>query len=326
MRVVKYYLLIFFLIILLLPYTISVFVLKNPKEEKKQTDDFFEVLLYRTETDTVEKIDCYDYICNVLSGEMSASDESEALKAQAVACYTYLLGRINYVKENPNEDIGHKGAYVCDDSSHCMAYLEKEIAKEKWGDSYFEKYYRNISDAVGDVIGLAITYDSLPINAVFHSVSSGRTQSAQEVWGAEVPYLISVDSSFDKTADGFETETRFSKERFREIFKEELGVDLPKSVDCWIGETEKTESGLVKQITVADTVYTGTYIRKLFSLRSSCFDVKLEDSDIVFTVRGYGHGVGMSQHGAKQLAKKGYDFREILSYYYSGIEIKYQNP
>ena len=120
MRIVRLYLILFFLILLFVPYVmVTIFFSKND-QPKQQTEGFSKVLVYRKEKDAVESIDCFEYICNTVAGEMQSDSNPEALKAQAVACYTYMLTRMNYVNENPNTDIGHKGAYVCDDSSHCI--------------------------------------------------------------------------------------------------------------------------------------------------------------------------------------------------------------
>ena len=324
MRVFKIYAVILFFVLLLVPYSATRIKFPVKDELIENNSEFSEIKIYRTSTDTVETISCYDYLCASLCGEMQANYEIEALKAQAVACYTYMLGRANYVLENPDIDVGHKGAFVCDDSSHCMAYLDKESAKNKWGNSFYDKYYDNIVKAVSEVIGEVIIYEETPINAVFHSVSAGTTFSAKDVWGSDVPYLLSVDSSLDKNAADFETKEIFTKNDFKNIFYDELGVTLSDSASLWFGETEKTSSGMVKHITVADTIYSGTYIRKIFGLRSSAFDVKLVDDNVVFTVYGYGHGVGMSQNGANELAKQGKNYKEILSHYYTGIEIGYQ--
>lgn len=323
MRTIKIYLILFFIMLLLVPYLVV--TLFSPKEASEQNDNEFpEITVYRTEKDAVESVDCYEYICNTVAGEMQSNSNAEALKAQAIACYTYMLTRAHYVKNNPDADIGHKGAYVCDDSAHCMAYLEKSEAKSKWGDSFFDKNYPNIETAVKDVLGLAITYQKQPINAVFHSMSSGNTQSAKEVWGTDVPYLQSVACEFDLESDDCKSEKAFSVNEFSDILNEELGVKLTAPPDCWIGEIIKTSSGLVSQITIGDTVYSGVHIRNIFGLKSACFDVRAEDGKINFTVYGYGHGVGLSQNGANALADKGYKYEEILKYFYNGTEIEYQ--
>lgn len=316
---------VFFLILLVFPYAaLVIFGDKTSPDIEQQLPDIskMEVLLYRHDTGKVTTVSCYDYLCATLAGEMSSNSPAEALKAQAVACFTYMINKMNYVKQNPDENIGHNGAYVCDDSTHCMAYLEKSTAREKWGDTYFEKYYPNIENAVSAVIGEMVTYDSQPINAVFHSMSNGCTHSALEVWGTDVAYLKSTECSSDKTQSGYQSTVKIPVSEFSNTFFEQLGVTLPDTPELWIGESVTTDSGLVKQITIADTIYSGTHIRTLFSLRSATFTAEYKDGCIVFTTYGYGHGVGMSQCGACALAQDGYSYRKILAYFYKDTEIK----
>ncbi len=322
MRYFKYYLIALFLVLLFVPYAVVlIFSVKN-NEKLKNDVGIPEILVYRNETGKVEKLNCYDYLCATVAGEMQANFHKEALKSQAIASFTYMINKMNYVNENPDTDVGHKGAYVCDDSTHCMAYMDKETARKKWGDAFFDKYYSNIEESVSAVLGKVITYNDKPINAVFHSMSCGVTQSAKEVWGSDVEYLVSIQSEKDRLAKDFETTVVFSKKDFTNIFETNLGVSFSKSPDCFLGEIIKTESGLVKQITVSDTVYAGTYIRKFLNLRSACFDAKAEGENVIFTVYGYGHGVGLSQNGANEMAKQGYNYEEILKHYYSGVIIK----
>ncbi len=301
-------------------------------EKKPPSSDFsdpdknklaqMQVSVYRKSTGKIENISCYDYICGVVAGEMQANCHIEALKAQAVAAFTYTVNKMNYVRDNPETDIGHSGAYVCDDYAHCKAYLERGDALKKWGSEWFDKYYPNIEKAVADSLGMVITYDGEPINAVFHAVSNGKTCSAKEVWGADVPYLQSVDCECDSFAPDYTSTVSFTHSEFSERFKDELGVELPEDYNTWLGEIKLCDSGMVEQIIIAGTAYSGTHIRKLFSLRSATFSVEVTDTGVVFTVSGYGHGVGMSQFAADYMAKEGKTCREILTYFYKDTKIE----
>lgn len=330
MRKYRFLAVMLFIIMIVVPYACTLIFgtsyhvpEKTPDVPEGKEDIFnMEISLYRTKSGKVEKINCYDYICAVVAGEMQANYEKEALKAQAVASFTYMINKMNYVIQNPDSDIGHNGAYVCDDYTHCKAYLEKQDAAKKWGEDWFNKYYPNIETAVTLVLGKIITCDGAPINAVFHAISNGTTCSAKEVWGTEVSYLKSVDCTADKTSDGYKTEKIFSHKEFSDVFYEELGILLPDSAVEWIGNIEKADSGMINEITVAGTEYAGTHIRKLFSLRSATFDIEVTESDVIFTVYGYGHGVGMSQYGANQMAQNGSSFEQILKYFYTDVQIE----
>lgn len=312
-----------FILIIAVP-SISYFFSKNKTSEPEKKDGVFnlEISVYRTESGKVETINCYDYMCGVVAGEMPASYEAEALKAQTVAAFTYTVNKMEYVKENPDSDIGHNGAYVCDDYTHCKAYLSKDDALSKWGDEWFDKYYTSIEDSVSAVLGKIITFDGKPVNAVFHAISNGTTCSAKEVWDTEVNYLQSVDSVDDKLARDYESKVTLTHKDFADVFYEELGVTLPDEYNNWIGDITYADSGMVEEIVVSDTAYSGTHIRKLFSLRSATFDIDITKNDVIFTVYGYGHGVGMSQYGANEMAKKGSTYADILKHYYSGVEIE----
>jgi stage II sporulation protein D len=92
--------------------------------------------------------------------------------------------------------------------------------------------------------------------------------------------------------------------------------------DIKIGEITYTDTGMVKTIVIGGKAFKGTEIRKLFSLKSATFEISEENGKILFTVKGYGHGVGMSQYGANCLAADGKTYKEILSYYYPNTVIK----
>lgn len=293
-----------------------------PQADPAREDIFnMPISVYKKAENRVETLDCYTYICGVVAAEMPASYENEALKAQTVAAFTYMLNKMNYVKDNPDTDIGHSGAYMCDDYNHCKAYLSQADLIKSWGEDYYNKMYSKIESAVYDALGKVITYNETPINAVFHAVSCGTTASAQEVWGSDIAYLQSVDCSFDKTADGYVSQLTLSKEEFSDTFYESVGVILPTDDSTWIGEITYHPSGLVDTINIGGTMYDGTYIRKLFSLKSAAFNVEISKDKIKFTVYGYGHGVGMSQNGANELAKQGSSYTDILEYFYTGVKI-----
>lgn len=325
MRSLKWYMLCIFLSVLIIPLVFSTFLKNNSSyiaPNPKMQDVFdMQITLYRTSSNTVETLSCYDYICGVVTGEMPASYNIEALKAQTVAAFTYMINKIEYQKANPDADLGHNGAYMCDDYNHCKAYLPYVEAVKKWGESY-KNMYTQIENAVSASLGKVITYNGRPINAVFHSISGGKTCNAYEIWGSDIEYLKSVDSECDKTADGYKSQVTLSCAEFSNIFYEQLGIILPTDSSDWIGDITRFDSGTVDKILIFGTEYSGTYIRKLFSLRSSNFEITRGDDSIVFTVYGYGHGVGMSQNGANEMAKTGKEYTEILKHYYTGVKIE----
>lgn len=255
-----------------------------------------------------------DYLIGVVASEINAAYHEEAIKAQCVAAHTMLL----YSKEYKNE--GLNGADISDSSATHQGFLTVDEQKEKWGENY-DKYHEKIEKCVDEVIDFTIQYDGKPINAVFHSISNGQTENATDVWGGEYPYLISVNSVGDKLAPAYKSEVTVTEEEFKEIMEKE-GVELQKSPADYVGEITNTDTGMVKTIIIGEKTFKGTEIRTLFGLKSSTFTVKYTDGNFVFTVNGYGHGVGMSQYGADYMARQGFKYDEILKHYYVGTEIK----
>lgn len=314
----KMYPWIFLLCFCLIPYFLNGTGNTTQNDTQTKTENEFTVLLYRSESDRVDEIALKEYLCGVVSAEMQANYEAEALKAQAVAACTYTLYRYeNYNKSSSD----HPEAYVCDDYTHCKSYLSKEDAKEKWGEEWFEKYYGNIQSAVEQVYGQVITYDGKVINAVFHAISSGTTESAENVWGSEVPYLVSVNSSVDTAAAGYESVITFKYSEIKQKLSE-IGITVSGSEESWFAAPTLDSAGSVESVNICGQSVKGTEIRKAFGLRSTAFSISADTSGITFTVHGYGHQVGMSQNGANELAKQGESYSEILKHYYSGVEIQ----
>ena len=261
-----------------------------------------------------EKIETYtleEYLFGVVAAEMPALYEKEALKAQAVAAHTFYLSR--------KESNAEKDYDITDDYNLDQAFITPEKAKEKWGSGAAE-YTEKIKTAVKEVAGLKITYEGRPIMSVYHAISFGKTENAAEVWGGEYPYLTTVDSSFDKQAEGYVSEKTFTAAELKAALS---GLaELKSTTENCISDIKKTSAGGVKSLTVSGTNVTVSQFRKATGLRSADFDVTFKEGAYTFTTRGYGHSIGMSQHGANCLAKEGKNFEEILLYYYTGCKIE----
>lgn len=257
-----------------------------------------------------------EYLIGAVMAEMPAAYEEEALKAQAVAVHTYALRRINLESLSPTSEL--MGAYISNDSSVYQAFFTSEQGKAFYGEAY-DEYRLKIEKAVDSIYPEALYYDGEPISAAFHSISCGKTESALDAWGTDIPYLTSVDSSFDCDAPTFYSEAVFTADEIRSAF-EDIDPDCPD--DKLISASEFTESGYVKSALIGGYTYNGNEIRNALNLRSSSFSVEYKDKNYIFSVKGNGHGVGLSQYGANCLAKEGKSYREILSYYYNGAVIK----
>lgn len=252
-----------------------------------------------------------DFLIAVVSCEMAPSSPLEALKAQAVAAYTY------YCKQRLSAADG-----VFSNVPETFFTVGTKVGmQERWGDQY-EKWYGILKDAVTAVQGQQIQYEGAPITACYHAISAGLTESAETVWGGNYPYLQPVDSSGDLSAEGYLSTVTVAKDTFAQTLKSLCDTITPTDDPAtWCGEAETTDSGHVKTISICGADFKGTALRTAFSLRSSSFTIAYENDHFTFAVRGYGHNVGMSQAGAKYMANQGATYKEILSHYYPHTEI-----
>ena len=251
----------------------------------------------------IQDINLEDYILGVLGCEMPALFETEALKAGAVAARTYIL---NKLENNEN--------YVVSSTTNDQCYNDEEELKEKWKDEY-TKYINKLKEVIEQTKGEYMTYNGQIIKALYFSTSNGKTEDVKNVFGEELDYLVSVDSPYDINTSQFNKTIEIEKSDFLEK------LNLPYSNDIIIKDVIKNESNRVDYITINDVKFKGTQIRTLLNLRSTDFEILTNNNLIYINTKGYGHGVGMSQYGANELAKIGYNYEEILKYYYKGVDI-----
>ncbi len=284
----------------------------QPPTENQQT-----ISVFRSLTNTSEEIDMFEYVCGSVAAEMPLAYHEEALKAQAIACYTNAMR----MKEESNKSNNH----ITDDSAVDQGYIDENQRREKWGTD-FEKYEKKLQSVVKSVENEAIFYNDKLCVAAFFAISCGKTEDAKNIWGNDVPYLKSVPSPGDKLSPQYASSIAFDKKDFTDILKaEKLIKNEPENLENIMKIKETSSSGTVLKVVLNGKEYTGEETRKLFSLRSPVFNIKTSADTITFSVCGYGHGVGMSQYGADYLAKQGNTYKEILTHYYTGVEIKSYN-
>ena len=272
------------------------------------------ITVFRSVNQDNLEINFFEYVCGSVAAEMPLSYHEEALKAQAIVCYTNALRLKNSTKDN-------KAYHITDDSSVHQGYLSKDQREEKWGDD-FEKYENKLKSIVKSVEKLAVYYNDEPCIAAFHAISPGKTECAENIWGEEVPYLTSVKSIGDNLSPHYSSVVTFEKEEFIKIAQNLTKNKNIKSLKNIIKITEKSKAGTVLKATINKQAFTGDEIRKAFSLKSAVFSIEATEKAITFNVTGYGHGVGMSQYGADFMARQGSTYEEILKHYYEGVEIK----
>ena len=273
------------------------------------------ISLLHKKTGEVEQVKLDEYLCNVVSAEMPATFEQEALKAQAIVARTYTIYKILNKK--------HDNADICDDSTCCQAWISKDDRLAKWEENQRESNWQKICSAVNETSGKIITYENKPIDAFFHSNSGGITEVPVNVWGGTgYPYLQSVETSGENTYTQYASEVTLSQEELINKLKEkysDISIDFTNSEDIKI--LEYTESTRVKTVKFGNHEISGVEARTLFGLKSTNFEISRDGNNIKFSVKGYGHGVGMSQTGADSMAKNGSRAEETIKHFYTGVEI-----
>lgn len=292
-----------YLIIIIVVLSIIAIVSSPNKEETAYfNDDLVNVTVKDVDSNEETNLDLEEYVIGVVAGEMPASFEIEALKAQAIAARSYALSKIETSTESYD--------LVTDITN--QVYITTEDMQEKWGEDY-DFYYDKIKNAVSATKNLVMEYEGDVISAYYFAMSNGATEDVSLVFGESRDYLKSVDSSWDESVKNFSVTTTFTKEEFCSKL----------SIDCsniTIGAIDRSSTNRVNSIVINDKEFKGTTLRTLLGLRSTDFTIDIAD-DIKITTKGYGHGVGMSQYGANEMAKNGASYEEILNHYYKDIDI-----
>lgn len=290
-----------------------------PSPSLSDQDDLTLTVYLHQQDETVE-MGLDEYLYGVLGGEMPASFPLEALKAQAVAARTYTVRRMASLGGDP---CGRGGADVCTDSSCCQSYRSPQALAESWG-SQAKQYEDKLRQAVADTHGLIAVYDDQPIEALYHSAAGGHTEDAQNVFSNALPYLVGVESPGEQDAAHYLETVSFSvKELASTINQAYPKANLsPSKLESQMEIMDRYESGQVETLRLGDTTVSGKEFRKALDLRSANFSLAFSQDTVSITTCGYGHGVGMSQYGARAMALEGADFQQILSHYYTGIQLK----
>ena len=291
-------------------------VVAGTKEVKNSIANNPTIKLLHLSTGEVEEIDLEIYLYGVVSAEMPATYHEEALKTQAIVARTYTMYKI---KNEPK----HDNADICDTSTCCQAYITKEERLAKWKEEEREANWNRIIEAVDSTKGKVITYNGEVINAFFHANSGGKTEIASNVWGGkDYPYLQVVSTEGETEYTQYSSTVILSKEELLEKLKENHpDIQIDFNNENAIEILEYTEGERVKTVRFGNIEISGVEARQTFGLKSANFDLVFGEN-IIFNVRGYGHGVGLSQTGANSMAKENKNYEEIIKHFYSGVEIQ----
>lgn len=252
-----------------------------------------------------DKLNEEEYLAGIVAEQISLDSQPEAIKAQAVIARTSLVGALEQEEELPRS-------------------MSREEMLSLWGQEGFEQNYRVLEDALAATEGEILVWEDAPIEAAFHAVSAGKTRNANDALGLDFPYLSSVDSGRDIPSHDYLKvifmEKKDLADRLNEAYPDaELTVE---GVASELVVKERDAAEYVQEISVGKHTATGEEFRNCLNLNSACFFIKEVEGQIRIVTKGMGHGLGLSQYGANEMAKEGSGYIEILQHYYQGVEIK----
>ncbi|WP_239984529.1 stage II sporulation protein D [Lentibacillus sediminis] len=281
------------------------------EQQKAETVDLgaspFSVAVMRSTSETVDNVPLEEYVARVVASEMPAEFEVEALKAQALAARTYIVNHKLYQDNS--------GEFDVTDTTQHQVYKDEQQLRQTMDEDYTE-HMNKVKQAVAATKGEILTYNSAPITPAFFSTSNGYTENSEDYWQNELPYLRSVESPWDKQSPKFLDQQVVSLKEAEEA----LEIDLPDDGAVAM-ELTRTESQRVDQLKIAGSTFSGRDVRERLGLQSSDFTIEQKNDHLIFTTKGFGHGIGMSQYGANGMAKKGKTYKEIVKHYYQDVSI-----
>lgn len=299
--------------------------------QQKRTFKYAGGLKFIVEGDRITAVNCIgmeDYLMSVISSEMKSSASIELLKAHAVISRSWLKARLK------DHKAGHEHFDVCADD-HCQRYQGLTMAV---GD--------DVCRAIDRTWGQVLEYGGDICDTRYSKCCGGRTELFSTCWeDVDLPYLQSVEDPFCDcenssilsqvlndydlhTADFHDWTVQYTTDELSELVRTRTGVDFGTIVA--LEAVERGPSGRIKYLRITGTLREEVIgkelaIRKALSsshLKSSAFEIEKSPDGFVLKGRGWGHGVGLCQIGAAAMAAQGYDYRQILSHYYVGAEIK----
>lgn len=265
------------------------------------------VSLYDEAVGAQIEVSALEFLVGAAACEMPSDWPDDALKAQMVASRSYALY------------LDGQGQTFSANSALCSGWTSADVLQSRWGDTA-DSTWNRLRELAAEVENCVLLYDGAPAAACYHAISCGRTESSRNVWGGDLPYLCGVDSAWDKYADGYEVTIQYSAEQFRDALSA-LSLAPEGDAGGWVGSASWDAAGYVSALELCGQRVSGTAVRRALDLRSACFAIAWRGGQFVITTRGYGHGVGLSQYGARAMAQGGADWRQILTYYFPGCEV-----
>lgn len=263
-----------------------------------------------------------DYIDGVVAAEMPIRFSDEAIKAQAVTARTYALSKM--LQFGGSGCVRHKGADVCSEI-HCQAYMSKEERMKSWGAAQADANWKRLTELVGLTAGKVIAYNNKLARGVkYFSTSNGKTEDSKAVFGYSEPYLVPVSSGNEQESPSFSSTASISRKQFLSMLHQvNAGFSLKANSErIKINVIQRTLGGRIQKISIGGFVFSGQQLREAFQLKSTDFKITFLKNNVVFSVRGYGHGVGLSQWGANEMGKRGSSYQSIIEHYFTGTKVE----
>lgn len=271
-----------------------------------------DLLLYDEAVGAVVTVSPVEYMVGAAASEMPTTWPEDALIAQMVASHTYAL----YSRDHGGSDTE---GWLQVNSALASGWTDEAALRARWGDDYEENHAR-LTALAEEAADFLVLYEGAPALTSYHAISSGYTEASQQVWADALPYLCGVDSAWDKYSEEYEVTIQYSDAQFAAALTA-LGLTLEGDPADWVGTSRWDKAGYVQSIELGGMSFSGTAVRSALDLRSACFAIAWRGGQFVITTRGYGHGVGLSQYGAKAMAEGGADWRQILEYYFPGCTV-----
>lgn len=282
------------------------------------------VKLLNVKTGKVTTLPLEQYLVGVVAAEMPAEFAEEALKAQAVAARTYTVKRMFSYGAKP-ADI-HPDAEICNDPTHCQAWIDDEEMKRRWGKLKYLYYRNKVMRAVKDTWGQVITYNNMVIEPVYHGSCGGRgTENSEDVWSAVIPYLKGVDC---KQEYRVKDQVYVVRTDLTQLSAKLRAANILTSAEASpegkpVFETLKESArGRIIQARILGQVFTGKRLREALGLSSTLIEWQQSGSKLTIKSIGKGHAVGLCQFGANGMALAGKDYKSIIFHYYTGVQIR----
>ena len=287
------------IIILFLPY-VCVMLLHSDV----QAEDTFLATEMKKEDAEVEL-----FLPGVLAAQIAPFNETEMLKAQAV------IARTQVYKMMKEEQISNL------ESKHLSQYMSLSEMEQVWGYHKMQEYYEKYKKAVAETSGIVMKYQGEYIEASYHAVSNGMSRDGNQVYHSEdYSYLQPVENPYDMLSKDYIKVMLLDKQNMIEKLSKALGDETLSEDMISKITSEKDGSGYGTKVRIGKHAMAGEEFRRVLELNSACFELEEVDEKVRITTKGLGHGIGLSQYNANEMAKAGEDYQAILGYYFKNIE------